>query len=147
MARYPGGTPVSGGYYWNPKQWTVTPVADEGAVLPGDASQGYVRIHWAVALFLAPVLGGLFVVFLPFIGFAMLFEWMFQRLAGGVRGGAKDLGATIAPGWRPGEAHLTGRAAEPPKGDVAAGGAGEKALDDVAHEVAKRRAEEDAKGD
>ena len=147
MARVHGGMRVAGGYYWNPGRWTITPVADEGAVLPGDASQRYVRIHWAVALLLAPVIGGLFVVFLPFIGFALLFQWAFLRILGGARSSAKDLAATVTPGWRPGEAHLTGRAAEPPKGDVAAGGAGEQALEDVAHEIAKKRAEENSRDD
>jgi hypothetical protein len=146
MARYPGGTEVPGGYYWNPRKWTLTSVLNEGGVLPGDASQSYLKIHWVAALLLAPVLGGLFVLALPFVGLAMLARWLFLEVAGGARRGAKDLAATVSPGWRPGEAHLTGRAAEPPA-DVSAGGAGEKALEDVAHEIAKKRKEERGNGD
>jgi len=140
MARYPGGTPVEGGYYWNPRRWTITPVADEGALLPGDAGERYLKVHWALVFLLAPVMGGLFVVLMPFIGFAMLLEWALARAGRLLRGGARDLGATVAPGWRPGEAHLTGGPGEPPRGEVAAGGAGEQALEDVAREIEKRRA-------
>jgi len=147
MARYPGGTQVQGGYYWNPRNWALTPVPDEGALLPGDASQRYLKVHWALVLLLAPVAGGLFVVLMPFIGLAMLLQWSLARLARALRSGARDLGATVTPGWRPGEAHLTGGAGEPPKGEVAAGGAGEQALEEVAHEIAKRRAEGNGKED
>ena len=147
MARYTGGMQVAGGYYWSPGRFTLVPVAEEGAVLPGDASRRYLRVHWAVALLLAPVVGGLYVVCLPFVGLALMLQWAFARALGGARSSATDLAATVAPGSRPGEAHLTGRAGEPPKGDVAAGGAGEKALEDVAHEIARKRAQEGSRED
>ena len=38
-------------------------------MLPGTSADRYVRISWVTALLLAPILGGLFVVALPFIGF------------------------------------------------------------------------------
>jgi hypothetical protein len=139
MKRYQGGTQAPGGYYWSPRHWTVELVPEGGGVLPG-AGEPYRRIHWAAALLLAPVLGGLFVVFLPFIGFALLGQWAIRRIAGGARESARDLAATVTPGWRPGEVHLTGRPGEPPpEGEVAAGGAGEQALHDVAREIEARR--------
>jgi hypothetical protein len=89
---------------------------------------------------LAPIVGLLFVVLLPFIGLAMLVQAVARALTRRAREGARDLAATVAPGWRPGEAHLTGRPpASPPGDDMAAGGAGEEALEDVAHEIAARR--------
>ena len=63
MRRYQGGTRVAGGYYWSPRRWAVELVPEGGGVLPGHG-EPYRGIHWAVALLLAPVLGGLFVVFL-----------------------------------------------------------------------------------
>jgi hypothetical protein len=142
MARYEGGTKVRGGYYWNPSAWSVVAVEGESGTLPGRHGDGYVRLHWVAALLLAPILGGLFVVFLPFIAFGMLIDAGWRAVFGGARRGARDLAATMTPGWRPGEAHLTGRASEEKPGDVAAGGAGEEALREVAEEVArKRRAE------
>jgi hypothetical protein len=142
MARYSGGSSVPGGYYWNPGHWSVTPVEKDGGKLPGTASDRYLRIHWLVALLLAPLLGGLFVVFLPFIGFAMFFHWVFLKVTGSAREGARDLAATVTPGWRPGEVHMTGRALDGKHEELPAGGAGEKALEDVAAEVAHRRARE-----
>ena len=139
MRRYQGGNGVPGGYYWSPRRWAVELVPEGGGVLPGHG-EPYRRIHWAVALLLAPVLGGLFVVFLPFLGFALLGHWAVRRIAGGARDRARDLAATVTPGWRPGEAHLTGRpGAPPPEGEAAAGGAGEQALHDVAAELKSRR--------
>jgi hypothetical protein len=145
MARYIGGNAVPGGYYLNARRWTIIPVADPGAKLPGDASDTYLRIHWLAALLLAPVLGGLFVVFLPFIGFAMFFQWVFLKVTGKAAAGARDLAATVTPGWMPGEAHLTGRAVDPKHGEMPAGGAGETALHDVAEEIARKRADAEDK--
>jgi hypothetical protein len=146
MARFNGGSSVPGGYYWNPRRGSVTPVREDGDVLPGTPADRYVRIHWLAALLLAPIVGGLFVVFLPFIGFAMLFQWAFRKLTGTAREGARDLAATVVPGWRPGEVHMTGRAMDPKRDELPAGGAGQKALEDVAAEVARKRASEERDG-
>ncbi len=142
MARFNGGSSVPGGTYWNPRGWSVTPVEKDGGRLPGISSDRYLRIHWLVALLLAPLLGGLFVVFLPFIGFAMFFQWAFGKATGTAREGVRDLAATVTPGWRPGEVHMTGRAQDGKGEQLPAGGAGEKALEDVAAEVARKRAGE-----
>ncbi len=102
----------------------------------------FLKAHWLLGLLLAPILGGLFVVCLPFIGFAMFFRWVFQTVTGSAREGARDLAATVTPGWRPGEAHMTGRALDAKHAELPAGGAGQQALDDVAAEVARKRAAE-----
>ena len=105
--------------------------------------QDFLKAHWLLGLFLAPILGGLFVVCLPFIGFAMFFRWVFETVTGSAREGARDLAATVTPGWRPGEVHMTGRALDVKHDELPAGGAGQQALDDVAAEVAERRNRED----
>jgi len=98
---------------------------------------------------LAPILGLLFVILLPFIGLAMLVQVAVRALGRGARAGARDLAATVAPGWRPGEAHLIGRpGAARPEDATGAGGAGEEALHDVAEEIAARGGErKDEPGD
>ena len=141
MARYTGGKQVPGGYYWNPRHWSISPVADEGGLLPGTPADRYVRISWVTALLLAPILGGLFVVALPFIGFGMFFHWAWTWVTGTAREGVKDLAATVTPGWRPGEVHLTGRSVDGKLEDLPAGGAGESAVKEVADEVARRRSQ------
>ena len=83
---------------------------------------------------MVPVLGALFLVFLPLIGFA-LFAWaLFRKLTGGVRETAADLAATVSPGWTPGEAHLTGK-----PGERAAAASPE--LRELEDEVARKRGE------
>ncbi len=146
MARYNGGSSVPGGYYWNPRRGSVTPVREDGGKLPGTPADRYVRVNGFLALLLAPIVGGLYVVLLPFIGLAMLARGAFRKLTGSAREGARDLAATVAPGWRPGEVHMTGRALDPKRAELPAGGAGEKALEDVAAEVARKRAGEERDG-
>jgi hypothetical protein len=142
MARYTGGKQVPGGYYWNPRHGSISTVTDDGGFLPGTSADRYVRISWVTALLLAPILGGLFVVALPFIGFGMFFHWAWTWVTGTAREGAKDLAATVTPGWRPGEVHLTGRSVDGKLEDLPAGGAGESAVKEVADEVARRRRED-----
>jgi hypothetical protein len=148
MARYLGGTQAPGGIYWNGRL-TMVSVPAEGGALPGGSGERFRSVPWALALLAAPILGGLYVVLLPFVGFGLLAVHAWQRVAGGARKGASELAATVTPGWRPGEVHLTGRpGAPPPEGEVAAGGAGEEALRDVADEIAHRRGEQkDGPGD
>jgi hypothetical protein len=105
-----GGTAVKGGYYLSKSNWEVFPVANDGEKLPGAASEHYVHVPTAAALALLPVLGGLMVVFLPFIGIYLTAKAVARPVAGMFGRSAKDLGATITPGWAPGAAHLTGKA-------------------------------------
>jgi hypothetical protein len=140
MARYTGGDRVPGGYYLNLRHG-ICLVSDRGGELPGRGSDRYVRISWVTALLLAPVLGGLFVVLLPFIGLGLFLRLAWRKLTGSAREGARDLAATVTPGWRPGEAHLTGRPLDPKGEQLPAGGAGESALEQVAEEVARKRRE------
>jgi hypothetical protein len=116
MAKYTGGTNVKGGYYWNPRSWAVEVVPSEGGRLPADGAR-YLRIPFPLLFVVVPVLGALFLIFLPFIGFA-LFAWaLFRKITGGVKETATDLAATMSPGWAPGEAHLTGKAGEEKNGE------------------------------
>jgi hypothetical protein len=140
MARYPGGTQVGSGYYWNPRTWAVVPVARGGGALPGGSADRWMRMPLLAVVFVVPVLGGLFVVFLPFIGFALFLHAIARKVAGVFRKGATDLASTVTPGWRPGEAHLTGKRA-PDDREVPAKS---EAMEKLAKEISERRdAEED----
>jgi hypothetical protein len=141
MARYTGGSRVPGGYYLSSRHWSITPVAGDGSTLPGTSQDRYVRISWVAALLLAPILGGLFVVFLPFVGLAIFLKWVWTKVTGSAREGAMDLAATVTPGWRPGEVHMTGRPLDVKSEELPAGGAGESALKDVTEEIARKRRE------
>lgn len=123
MARYDGGTQVESGYYWNPGRWAIEVVPPEGGRLPGAAAAGYVKVPFAALFVIVPLLGAVFLMFLPLIGFALFGQAVVKRVTGGVRKGATELAATIQPGQfaageayfagKPGEAGEAGKAGEP----------------------------------
>ena len=137
MTTFNGGNSVPGGYYLSKSNWEIFPIARDGERLPGPASEHYVKVPTAAAFLVTPVLGGLMVVFLPFIGLYLTAKAAMSPIAGMFRGSAKDLAATVTPGWAPGAAHLTGKASEAKPGDEAK--AGEAKLDDLAKEVEEKR--------
>lgn len=137
--KYLAGNSVPSGYYWNPKKWSVTPVAKDGDVLPGEAGEKFVKVSLPLAIAAAPVLGGLFVVFLPFIGFGLTAYALANKLAGGAKRSAAELASTVTPGWRPGEAHLTGKPGETSEKEVPAHS---EAMEDLAKEIQDKRSGE-----
>ena len=112
MARYIGGTKVGGGYYWNPRTWEVHVIAAEGGVLPGSERAKFLRVPFPLLFVVVPVLGALFLMFLPLIGFALIGQALVKRVVGGVKSGAEELATNVTPGWAPGAAHLTGKPGE-----------------------------------
>jgi hypothetical protein len=134
---YESGSAVLNGYYLNPSTWCVTPVARDGERLPtGDGR--WLRIPTAAALALVPVLGATFLVFLPLIGFLVTLWALAALVVSAAHGSATALAATVNPGWIPGEAHFTGKAAENAgvgEGPIARG----DALEALAGEIARRR--------
>ncbi len=112
MATVKGGSRVRSGYYWNPRHWTLIPVAHDGEILAGGPEEKFLRVPLPLALALVPLMGALFVFFLPALGFILLAQAMGLKLAGLFKRSAQELAATVTPGWQPGEAHLTGKRAE-----------------------------------
>jgi hypothetical protein len=100
-----GGQRVKAGNYWNLATGERIHI-DEGGALPGDAGAVYYKLHPAVMLFAAPVLGLIYAVFLPFIGIAMLFVVAFRKVFGGA---AESLWRGASFGWKPSEAYLAGK--------------------------------------
>jgi len=82
MSKYRGGDTVRAGFYWNRGNWGAEIVPPDGAALPGTAETTYNRIAWPVLLVAAPVMGGAFAMFLPFIGIAMLVQFGYRTITG-----------------------------------------------------------------
>lgn len=135
MARKVGGSRAAAGFYWNPRGWEIVTVPKEGAVLPGNDEVRYIRLPAALMLLMAPAMGGLFVLFLPFIGFAMLARHAGRAGVEVGREAAERLAHTLAPAWRPGEAHLAGKRS---KRSRSRGGASEE-LDEVRKQIETKR--------
>jgi hypothetical protein len=85
MRRYFGNDWVHAGHYWHSAQWEIVTIPQEGGVLPGGSDRHYRRLPALLLLLLAPILGGLFVVFFPFIGFAVVLSVLGKKLLGLVR--------------------------------------------------------------
>jgi len=82
MTKYTGGETVKAGFYWNAKAWGAEVVPAGGGMLPGEGGTIYHRIGWPVLLVAAPVMGGAFAMFLPFIGIALLLRFGVQAVMG-----------------------------------------------------------------
>ena len=106
MSKYHGGQTAKSGFYWNTRTWAITMTERQGGVLPGDGQDRYTRIPVVAMLLVAPFMGAAYVLFLPFIGIAMVVDFVARRLGRGVKTGALAMTAAVSPQWRPGEAYL-----------------------------------------
>jgi hypothetical protein len=109
MKELKGGHKVPGGFYYHKGNWEITVVQGEKGTLPGNEETAWVRIPTLAMLVGAPVMGGLFVVFLPFLGFAMLFNHLGKKAAAGLRSAADEIGEAVGPQYQPGRATFTGK--------------------------------------
>lgn len=67
------GERAKGGFYFNTKTWEIHLHRKSGTMLPGEDDR-YVKIPTVALLVLGPLMGFLFVIFLPAIGFALFFR-------------------------------------------------------------------------
>jgi len=120
MTKRIGGTAAKSGFYWNLGKWEMTMVPRQGGLLPGDAGDKYLKVPVLALLVLAPIMGAVYAMFLPFIGFALLFGYLGKKAYAATRVGVSGMAATMGPEWRPGEAYLAGKkkgAPDPENGD------------------------------
>jgi hypothetical protein len=72
LKTFKGGDRVAGGFYVNRAEWTMRVAPREGEVLPGGEDARYYAFPTLMLLVAAPLLSFAFVIFLPFIGLALL---------------------------------------------------------------------------
>ena len=82
MFNYRGGNSVKSGFYWDLTNWEIVTIAGKGGVLPENGTHRYVKVPIPFLVMIAPILGLLFVVFLPFIGFAMVLGLVGRKVLG-----------------------------------------------------------------
>lgn len=63
-----GGGLVEGGIFLNVDTWEFVTVSDPQGQLPGPEEQRYLRLPLWCVLFLGPLMGLLFIAFLPLVG-------------------------------------------------------------------------------
>jgi hypothetical protein len=141
MAKHTGGMQVQGGYYWNPRNWEVEVVPSEGGRLKAPADSKYVKVPFPALFVIVPLLGALFLMFLPFIGFALFAYAIVKKVTGGVKQGATELASTLQPGqFAAGEAYFTGKPGEEKKGEGAPAPKSPE-MEKLEKEIAERKGE------
>jgi len=82
MTKRNGGEAAKVGFYFNTRTWEMDLHRKDGDALPGGEADRYIRVPALALLFLGPVMGFFFVIFLPFIGFALVARELAHRAAG-----------------------------------------------------------------
>ncbi len=134
---FKSGAAVQSGYYLNAAEWAVHPVARDGERLP-EGKGSWRRIPTLLAIALTPVLGLVFLMFLPLAGFALTAHAAATPVLRMFRSQAEGLAATVSPGMVHGEAHLTGKPGEEKASDEK-GGAAAGRLDALEKEIEEKR--------
>lgn len=98
MKRYAPGQHVEPGFYLNTRTLGMTAIGPRGGALPGPEGTWCLRVPALVLLLLAPLLGALYVVYLPLAGFALLFGHMGRWAAEALRSLARRPLPHEAPG-------------------------------------------------
>jgi hypothetical protein len=119
MTTYRGNETVQPGFYINVRGLSFEAI-EQPKALPGNSSAIYRRVPVAAMLAAAPLIGLAFLVFLPFIGIAMVASLVAGKAADvaadTVRAGAR----VVRPNWEPSLAFLSRskRAKDTPKAPV-----------------------------
>jgi hypothetical protein len=105
MFRYTGGQTVGSGTYWDVMTGTRVDLDQEGT-LPGGNGAKYLKASSGAILFVGPIIGLAYVVFLPIIGIGTALSLIVQKTLGGLFSLGKHI---VSFGWRPAEAYLGGK--------------------------------------
>ena len=81
MATKKAGEQAKAGFYFNLDTWELDLHRKDGA-LPGSDGDRFRRVPTVALLVLGPAMGFFFVIFLPFIGFALFAREIGHRVAG-----------------------------------------------------------------
>lgn len=144
MKRYQGGNEVKGGFYFNTTQKDLVTVEDDFGMLPGDGTDTYFRVPLPVMLTAGPLIGLVYVIFLPFIAFAMILAVAGERAWTGARNFGTWMLQNATTSWKPGVATLLWwkhpRKEEKPEANTpTADTAKTDALSEMEKEIADRR--------
>jgi len=106
MTTYTANQVVDPGLYFSVKPLALTSIERTGP-LPGSESDVYRRVPMLLMLAMSPLLGLAFVIFLPFIGFAMVFRLLGERaVEAGARAATEGV-RVLRPAWAPALAFLS----------------------------------------
>jgi hypothetical protein len=136
--RREGGMAVKSGFYWDLGQWEMVTVPKQGGALPGGPERRFLQVPVLALLLVGPLMGALYVFFLPFIGFAMVLQFIAQKGGAAVKAGVVGIAGMFSPAWRPGEAYLAKKDHKAGKGEEKAA-PGQDALDKLQKDIDEKR--------
>ena len=106
MKRYQGNETVGPGLYFNLRQLSFKSMEREGR-LPGTENEVYHGVPWLALVVAGPILGLIYVIFLPFIGLAAILGLLGEKVGELLGGAAASAGRALKPGWEPARAFLS----------------------------------------
>ena len=106
MTTYTGRQTVNAGFYLNTKTYSLETLNQAGE-LPGNDLDTYRHVPMLALLAAAPLLGLAFVMFLPFVGFAMVLHLVGKKAYQLVTDAATEGVRVLRPSWAPAFAFLT----------------------------------------
>ena len=112
MKRYDAGSKVAGGYYWNTRKWDIVALNGDTGVLEGERGEQFIKLPLLAMVVVAVAVSFAYVIFLPFIGFALAGYALAKKVGLLGRTVAREAAATMAPALRPGEAYFAGKGEE-----------------------------------
>ncbi len=112
MTSYNGNSKVKSGYYFSMSTLAVEVVGEDGGTLPGASTTRYFSVPFPLLFAVIPVVGLAFLMFLPFIGFALLGLAIAKAVTSRLHERAGAFAATVAPPHATGAAYLGGREGE-----------------------------------
>ncbi len=133
MKTFDGNTKVNSGYYFSISTLAVEVISEDGGRLPGASTTRYVSVPFPLLFLILPVVGLAFLMFLPFVGFALLGQAMAISVTGRFRERAGAFAATVAPPHATGAAYLGGHEGEKKNEEVS------PAIEKLEKEVAEKR--------
>jgi hypothetical protein len=128
MTTYTGKQNVEPGIYLNLKKFSMKSI-DERGPLPGTDTDTYYRVPMLLMLATAPLAGLAFVIFLPFIGFAMVAYLLGDKALQWAGNAITEMVRVVRPNWVPALAFLSRN--KPAKKDKAEAHAPDAWQDDV----------------
>ena len=109
MKRYTGNQDVKRGIYLSLKRRDFVTIESESDRLPGASDERYVKIPPVAMIALGPIMGLMYVIFLPFISFAMVLGLVAHKAFLGLRLVERSLVREANLHWMPGVAYLIWR--------------------------------------
>lgn len=92
-----GGSETKGGFYWKKGEWEIVTVEGKRGVLPGTAEAEYLQIPAILFVPVALFISIAYVIFFPFVGFAMLAKVVTKKLRIMFRGAHRPVVKKLAP--------------------------------------------------